>query len=182
MLGSCLLLPAEDSQWMDGWEKEEKKKFISEILLPQAQRQSIISKVTCWESPERLSPPTPNPMKLQPTPWWTQVGKTRTPQSRKFQTKKKGGSVIKNTLANAGDMGLIPGLGRSPRVGKWQPTLVFLSGKFHGQRSLAGYSTWGCRELIRLSDWAREKKEAPLPSTSTVWVQRTQICLPDFGV
>ena len=26
---------------------------------------------------------------------------------------------------------------------KWQPTLVFLSGKVHGQRSLAGYSPWG---------------------------------------
>ena len=25
---------------------------------------------------------------------------------------------------------------------KWQPTLVFLPGKFHGQRSLAGYSLW----------------------------------------
>ena len=29
---------------------------------------------------------------------------------------------------------------------KWQPTPVFLPGKFHGQRSLAGYSTWGCKE------------------------------------
>ena len=28
---------------------------------------------------------------------------------------------------------------------KWQPTSVFLPGKFHGQRSLAGYSPWGCR-------------------------------------
>ena len=26
---------------------------------------------------------------------------------------------------------------------KWQPTPVFLSGKSHRQRSLAGYSTWG---------------------------------------
>ena len=26
---------------------------------------------------------------------------------------------------------------------KWQPTPVFLLGKFHGQRSLAGYSPWG---------------------------------------
>jgi len=26
---------------------------------------------------------------------------------------------------------------------KWQPTVVFFSGKFHGQRSLAGYSPWG---------------------------------------
>ena len=29
---------------------------------------------------------------------------------------------------------------------KWQPTPVFLPGKFHGQRSLLGYSPWGCRE------------------------------------
>ena len=28
---------------------------------------------------------------------------------------------------------------------EWQPTLVFLSGEFHGQRSLAGYSPWSCR-------------------------------------
>ena len=27
----------------------------------------------------------------------------------------------------------------------WQPTPVFLPGEFHGQRSLAGYSPWGCR-------------------------------------
>ena len=37
-----------------------------------------------------------------------------------------GGTVIKNLLANAGDAGLIPGLGRSPREGKWQPIPVFL--------------------------------------------------------
>jgi len=29
---------------------------------------------------------------------------------------------------------------------KWQPTPVFLPGEFHGQRSLAGYSPWGCKE------------------------------------
>ena len=26
---------------------------------------------------------------------------------------------------------------------KWQPTPVFLPGKSHGQKSLAGYSLWG---------------------------------------
>ena len=26
---------------------------------------------------------------------------------------------------------------------EWQPTLVFLPGEFHGQRSLAGYNPWG---------------------------------------
>ena len=28
---------------------------------------------------------------------------------------------------------------------KWQPTTVFLPGKLHGQRRLAGYSPWGRR-------------------------------------
>ena len=43
-------------------------------------------------------------------------------------------------------MGLIPGSGRSPGEGNGNP-LVFLPGKFHGQRSLAGYSLWGHKEL-----------------------------------
>ena len=30
---------------------------------------------------------------------------------------------------------------------KWQPTPVFLPGKFHGQRNLAGYSPWGHKRL-----------------------------------
>ena len=30
---------------------------------------------------------------------------------------------------------------------KWQPTPVLLPGKSHGQRSLVGYSPWGCEEL-----------------------------------
>ena len=29
---------------------------------------------------------------------------------------------------------------------KWQPTAVLLPGKSHGQRSLVGYSLWGCKE------------------------------------
>ena len=52
------------------------------------------------------------------------------------------GAVVKNPPANAEDMGLVPALGRSPGE-KWQPTPVFLPGKFHGQRSLAGYRPWG---------------------------------------
>ena len=30
---------------------------------------------------------------------------------------------------------------------RWQPTPVFLPGEFHGQKSLAGCSPWGCKEL-----------------------------------
>ena len=33
-----------------------------------------------------------------------------------------------------------------PLEKKWQPTPVFLPGESHGQRSLVGYSPWGCRE------------------------------------
>ena len=29
---------------------------------------------------------------------------------------------------------------------KWQPTPVFLPRESHGQRSLAGYSPWGCKK------------------------------------
>ena len=35
---------------------------------------------------------------------------------------------------------------------KWKPTVVFLPGKSHGQRSLAGYSPWGCKESD-MSEW-----------------------------
>ena len=41
--------------------------------------------------------------------------------------------------------GLIPWVGKIPWERKWQPTPVFLPGKSHGQRSLAGYSPWGHR-------------------------------------
>ena len=31
---------------------------------------------------------------------------------------------------------------------KWQPTPVFLPGKFHAQRTMAGYSRWGHKESV----------------------------------
>ena len=40
----------------------------------------------------------------------------------------QGGSVVKNTLTNAGDVGLIPGLGRSPGEGNGNP-LQYLAWK-----------------------------------------------------
>ena len=36
---------------------------------------------------------------------------------------------------------------RIPWRRPWQPTPVFLSGKFHGPRSLAGYSPWGWKRV-----------------------------------
>ena len=42
--------------------------------------------------------------------------------------------------------GLDPWVGKIPWRRKWYPTPVFLPGKSHGQRNLAGYSPWGCKE------------------------------------
>ena len=42
--------------------------------------------------------------------------------------------------------GFNPWVGKFPWSMKWQPTSVFLPGKFHGERSLMGYSPWGCKE------------------------------------
>ena len=38
-------------------------------------------------------------------------------------------------------------VGKAPWRRAWQPTPVFLSGEFHGQRSLKGYSPLGLKEL-----------------------------------
>ena len=42
----------------------------------------------------------------------------------------------KESACNAGDLGLISGLGRSPGEGSGDPTPGFLPGEAHGQRSL----------------------------------------------
>ena len=58
------------------------------------------------------------------------------------------GTAVKNPLVNTedkGDLGQIPGLRRSPGVGNGNLLQYFLPGKSHGQRSLAGYSSWGHR-------------------------------------
>ena len=57
-----------------------------------------------------------------------------------------GGSVVKNLPANAGDMGSIPRVGKIPWSRKWHPSTVIFSGKFHGWRILAGYSSGGGQE------------------------------------
>ena len=45
-----------------------------------------------------------------------------------------------------GDIGLISGLGKSPWGRERLPTIIFLPGKFHGQKNLAGYSPLGREE------------------------------------
>ena len=46
-----------------------------------------------------------------------------------------------------GDLGLIPGLGRSPGEGNGNPLQYSCLENAHGQRTQAGYSPWGHKEL-----------------------------------
>ena len=58
-----------------------------------------------------------------------------------------GSSDGKESACTAGDPGSVPGLGRFFGEGNGKPTPMFLPGESHGQRSLAGYSPWGRKEL-----------------------------------
>ena len=58
-----------------------------------------------------------------------------------------GGSVGKESACSGRRSGFDPWVGKITSSRKWQPTPVFLPGEFHGQRSLAGNSPWGCKEL-----------------------------------
>ena len=51
------------------------------------------------------------------------------------------------SACNVGDLGLIPGLRRSPREGNGNPLQYSCLGESHGQRSLVGSSPWGRKEL-----------------------------------
>ena len=57
-----------------------------------------------------------------------------------------GSSVGKESACNAGDPGSIPGSGRSPGGGHGNPLQYSCLKNLHGQRSLVGYSPWGCKE------------------------------------
>ena len=67
-----------------------------------------------------------------------------------------------------------PWVRKIPWRRNWQPTPVLLPGKFHGQRSLVGYSPWGCKELDTtewlhfLYHWAT--REAPCRINLESWL------------
>ena len=54
--------------------------------------------------------------------------------------------MVKNPLVICGKPGFDPWVWKIPWRRAWQTTLVFLPRESHGQRSLVGYSPWGCKE------------------------------------
>ena len=63
-----------------------------------------------------------------------------------FSLGFSGGSDGKESTRDAGDLGSIPGSGRSPGEGNGNPLQYSCHGKFHGWRNLVGYFPWGCKE------------------------------------
>ena len=75
------------------------------------------------------------------------------------------GSDGKESACNVGDLGLIPGLGRSP--GEWHGNRLQYSclENPRGQRSLAGYSQWGRKE----SDMTEQVSTAHLVNGAVIF-------------
>ena len=86
------------------------------------------------------------------------------------------GSAGKESACNAGDLGSIPGLGRSPREGNGYPLQFSCL-----ENSSDCYGPWGCKESdttqrLSLSLWmtlkSQERKALPVPQQSastSIW-------------
>ena len=63
--------------------------------------------------------------------------------------KKKERNVLWATqpFRRAGPVNFSLGFVDLSRIREWQPTLIFLPGKSHGQRRLVGYSPWGRKRV-----------------------------------
>ena len=82
---------------------------------------------------------------------WTQNDSDSTGDTTKYTLDEllglPWGSDSKESAHDAGDLGLIPGLGRSPGGGHGNPLQYSCLENPQGQRGLVGYSPWGRKEL-----------------------------------
>ena len=66
-------------------------------------------------------------------------------------------------------------MGKIPWRRRQHPTPVFLPGKFHGQRSLVGFSLWGCKELYTTEYALPVKIQSPI---NDYWESRVFLRAP----
>ena len=57
---------------------------------------------------------------------------------------------------------------------KWQPTPVFLPGKYYGQRSLVGYSTRGCKR-VRHNLVTKQQQSIPCRTIKILYIDHEVI-------
>ena len=87
--------------------------------------------------------------------------------------------VVKNLPAYAGEAArceLDLWVWKIPWRKKWHPTPVLLPGKFHGQRSLAGYSLWGYKKSDTTS-----RLSTPCPWSLDVYSSTRRHCKSNYN-
>ena len=70
---------------------------------------------------------------------------------------------------------LDPWVGKTLWIRKWQPTPVFLPGKFHGQRHLAGCSSWGYSKSDTVEHTQHSSKDIHILTPGTWEYVRLQV-------
>ena len=70
----------------------------------------------------------------------------------------RGSPSVKNIHLQCRTPQFNPWVRKIPWRREWEPTPVFLPGKFRGQRSLVGYSPYGCKELDTTERLAHTQK------------------------
>ena len=69
-----------------------------------------------------------------------------------------------------------PWVRKSPWRRKWQPTPAFLPEKSHRQRSLTGYSSWGCKRV-----WHDLATKQQWRVSGAAWMRRLTALFITFG-
>ena len=87
-----------------------------------------------------------------------------------------GGSDGKKSTCNVGNLGSIPGWGRSPGGGHGNPLQYSCLENRHEQRNLVGYSPWGRKELD-----TTERLSAAEPRDDDDLILRTYDCVTFHG-
>ena len=87
-------------------------------------------------------------------PWTEEPGRLQSMRSQRVGKTERlhflpfpDSSVGKKPACQCRRLGFSPWVGKISWRRKWQPTAIFLPGKSHGQRSLAGYSPWVCKRV-----------------------------------
>ena len=80
----------------------------------------------------------------------------------------------KRSVCHCRTLGFHLWVGKIPWSREWQPTPVSLPGKFHGQKSLAGYSPWGCKES-NTTECVHTHTELPVKWTKSTNLEKTSV-------
>ena len=130
-----------------------------------------------WEDPLEKEMATHPSILVWKVPWTEKSGRLQSMGSLRVRhdwTAKQQQGYLTPESINQALLFHIPSFGwsqdsLSPHRRKWQPTPVLLPRKFHGWRSLVGYSPRGCKESDT-TEWLQQTSYLlEYPSNKCVW-------------